>query len=274
MATTHTAHPHLRTQPAVRDEAVSEAVATPHLLSLLRFVAAMTVLLAAAAFPHSAFFTIRQITVAGTRQVDPEEVLALSGVRAGMPLFSQSARQIAARVGQHPRITSASLHLRPPDRVVIRTAERSALAAFPHRGGVLLLDRFGVAMGWQPMPDGLVLISADGAMLPWVRLGDRLPSAAAMRMIDAVQLLEADAIGTGARLRMDASGDLTLMTGDGIAVLLGQLRGLAARAAVLPQVLAAVRARGAGIEYLDLRFTGSVAFKPRPSGAAKGGVGP
>lgn len=274
MATTDAVHPHLRTQPAARDEAVPSAAVAAYIPSLVRFVAALTVLLAAAAFPRSAFFTIHEITVAGTRHVAGGDVVALSGLRPGMPLFALPAREIAARVAQHPRIASAYLQLLPPDRARIRVVERIAVAAFPYRGGVVLLDRVGVVMDWQPEPDGLPLILADETAVPWMRPGHRLPVAAVVRTLEALQHLPADIVGAGTRLRMDAAGNLSLITTDGIMVWLGHPRGLAERAAVLPQVLAAVRRQPAGVEYLDVRFHGSIVFKPRPAATTKGGVGP
>lgn len=274
MATTDAVHPHLRTQPAARDEAGPSDGVAARVPSLLRFVAALTVLLAAAAFPRSAFFTIHEITVAGARHVAVGDIVALSGLRPGMPLFALPAREIAAQVARHPRIASADLQLLPPDRARIRVVERTAVAAFPYRDGVVLLDRVGVVVDWQPEPDGFPLIIADGSAVPWMRPGHRLPVAAVVRTLEAMQYLPAEVVGAGTRLRMDAVGNLSLVTTDGIMVLLGQPRGLAERAAVLPQVLVAVRQQPAGVEYLDVRFHGSLVFKPRPAATTKGGVGP
>lgn len=273
MAVTDAVHQHLRTQPAAQDQSVPAGVVSTHFPALLRFVAAMTVLVAAAAFPRSAFFTIREITVTGT-DVPAGHLIALSGLREGMRLFAVPAREVAARVAQHPRIASARVQLWPPDRVRIHVVERAAAAAFPYRGGVLLLDRFGVVMDWQPDPAGLTLVVADGPAVPWMRLGQRLPAAAIVRTLEAMQHLPAEVLGAGARLRMDAAGSLSLITADAITVLLGQPTGLGARAAVLPQVLAAVRQQPAGVEYVDVRFNGSIVFKPRPAAIVKRGVKP
>ncbi len=55
---------------------------------------------------------------------------------------------------------------------------------------------------------------------------------------------------------------MVLQTRDGVAVRLGGADGIDARLAMVPQVLAAVRARGLRVEYVDLRVPGSVIVKP------------
>jgi hypothetical protein len=84
----------------------------------------------------------------------------------------------------------------------------------------------------------------------------------------ALGRLPAGVVVPGTRLRVEPLGDLVLFTPDGIAVRLGPLRGLDERASMMAEILAAVRARGLAVEYLDLRFTGNVVMKPAPDPAA------
>jgi hypothetical protein len=72
----------------------------------------------------------------------------------------------------------------------------------------------------------------------------------------------------GTRVRVEPQGDLVLFTPDGIGVRLGSLKGLDDRAALVHEVLAAIRAGGMAVEYLDLRFSGAVVVKPHPAEAA------
>jgi hypothetical protein len=88
------------------------------------------------------------------------------------------------------------------------------------------------------------------------------------RALAALSRLPRAVVTPGTRVRAEPRGDLVLFTPDGIAVRLGPLKGLDDRAALMDEVLAAIRARGLAVEYLDLRFAGAVVVKPEPADAA------
>lgn len=236
---------------------------------LLRFATTVTLMLAVAAFPRSAFFPVREVVVEGAQAVPPAEVIARSGVRKGDRLFLVPAGQVAARVAGDPHIAIARVSIVPPGRVAIRIVERVPYAAVPYRGGFLVLDDDGVVIESRPNPAGLPVIVFDGSALSWMRFGDRLPSDEARVGLDALQRLPSEVAVAGTRLRVGDGGGLTMVTPDGIPVLLGQMSGLRERAGVLPQLLTSLRQKRMGVQYLDLRIPGSVVLKP--SGAPGGG---
>src|SRR5206468_9871272 len=75
----------------------------------------------------------------------------------------------------------------------------------------------------------------------------------------------------GLRLRVGRAGSVMLTTVDDVTVLLGAPPGLIGRIASLPQVLSAIRRRGLGVRYVDLRFAGSVILK-QGAPPSRGGV--
>src|SRR5438445_784960 len=122
----------------------------------------------------------------------------------------------------------------------------------------------------DPAPPAIALLLRFVVALPWIRIGDRVPSAPTLDALRVLGAVPEEEIARGLRLRVDRAGSVTLTTADGITVLLGQPRGLLARIASLPQVLSAIRHQRLGVQYVDLRFTGSVILK---LGAAPGGGG-
>lgn len=274
MTSTEAARSHLRTHPAAHESAQTSPKARPPLASvipLLRFLTVMALLLAVAAFPRSAFFTVREIAVEGTHQVPPADVIARSGLHLGQLLFTLPAREAALRIASYPRIASAVVSIAGRGRVRIRVTERIPRAAYVYKGGFLLVDPQGVAIEQRVNASGLPVISVDGAAPPWVRLGDVVPSVAVMQMLAALDAMP-ESVAGGARVRMARNGDLGLTTADGITVLLGQPRGLAERAVILPQVLEAVRTQHLSLAYLDMRFAGNVVMRPASPTSAPGGV--
>lgn len=272
-------HTHVATYPltpSVRDRfSVVDPASPPGIVRLLRFAAVMAALLTAAAFPQSSFFTISEITIAGTRSVSAADILARSGLRVGQRLATIDAGDVVNRLTQHPWIAAARLNVSPAGRVIISIQERVPHAALPRRDAYLLLDHAGVALAVVRSTPSVPVITVEGVTLPWVRIGDRIPSASALDAVRVLGALPAQEVARGLRLRVDRSGSIMLTTADGITVLLGQPRGLPGRITALPQVLSAIRRQRLGVQYVDLRFTGSVIIKPgtAPAGATPAGGG-
>jgi len=262
------------TAPHLQPSAGAPADAAPPLsrgaaaVLSLRFAAVMAALLGLASFPASSFFTVRAVRVQGISAIPAAEIVALAGVEPGDRLSAVPADEIARRVRRHPRVTRASVRIGRRGVITVRIAERLAYAAVPVDGRYLILDRSGVVIDEQPTPGGLPVVSAAGFTPEWIRLGHALPAGGVDRALAALSRLPRAVVTPGTRVRVEPQGDLVLFTPDGIGVRLGSPKGLDDRAALVHEVLDAIRARGMAVEYLDLRFSGAVVVKPHPAEAA------
>lgn len=255
------AHAHPAAVAPTADLAPAPEGRTATLTLLLRFGLVMTTVLAAASLPASALLRVRAISVEGARTVPAPLIVARSGVRVGDRLGGVAAERVEQRLGAIPRIASARVTVGLRGRVTLAVRERTPYAAVPYRGRYLILDRGGVVMDVTAGPGRLPVVTAERFAPSWMRPGDRLPDPRIALGVQALGQLAAELLAPGARIRA-AGAELTLVTADRITVRLGPLRGLRERAALLPQLLRAVRARGLAVEYLDLRFAGSVVMKP------------
>lgn len=250
----------LRTAPAT--------AARPAAVRFLRFAAAMAALCAVAALPQSAFFTVSSVTVIGARQLSAADVLARAGVPAGTRLAEVRPPVIAARL-RDPRIAGVRVLVSLDGRVRIHVSERVPHAAVPYRDGFLIVDHTGVVMTQARQPGRLPVVAVDDAALPWVRLGDRIPSEGVRRALDLLRQVPAAELERGIGLRMDRAGGVHLSTADGIRVLLGHPRGLMLRGHTLPQVLETVRRQRLAPAVVDLRYAGSVIVRPDAEGGVR-----
>lgn len=241
---------------------------TASVILLLRFAAVMAVLLSVASLPASALFAVRAVRVQGAVHVPATEIVALAAVRPGDRLAAVTPAEVGRRVLRHPRVAEAAVRTTRSGVVLVRVHERIPFAACPVEGHYLILDRTGVIIDDQPSSLGLPVVAAADFTPAWIRLGDRIPSGGVHRALAALPMLPRQAVTPGTRVRAQPDGDLVLLTPDGIVVRLGPLRGLEQRAALMEQILSSVRARGLGVEYLDLRFSGSVVMKPLPDAPA------
>jgi cell division protein FtsQ len=243
---------------------------------IVRFLAVVSALCAAASFPGSAMFDLRSVVVTGNTAVPAAEILRRAGIHPGDSVFRVNAMRIRARLRRDPRLADASVWLAFPSRLVVSVRERVPVAALLVNDGYVLLDSGGVAIAWAADPGACLPLRVDRLDAPWIQTGAAVPSvdvrlgARVAGLIDALgDPLRSDA----AALRIDAAGQAILETRDGISVRLGAGKGIQERLSLLPQVLDAVRARGLRVQSVDLRFPGSVVVKPVDATGARPSVG-
>lgn len=268
MATINAAHPLTASPPAPSlPEAESPAV---HLQVLLRFSTAMTVLLAVASFPRASFFRVTEVVVTGHRDVAAAAVVAYARIRPGDALFAVSSADVADRVARHPRVAAARVTVRSTGQVLIAVSERRAVAAVATLDTFLIVDSSGLVIDSRPDPSALPVLRVVGLSPPWVKLGDELPAPQVRQALKVLGLLPQSIQRAGVEIRMDLAEEFTIVTAGGVHVLLGPLRGLGDRAAILPEILSAIRQHKIAPRHIDLRFNGNVVLKP---GAATEGAG-
>lgn len=242
-------------------------------IRLLRVATVLTALVAAAAFPRSAFFPIRAIVVDGVEHIPPDEVVVQARLQVGDWLFAVPASDVAARILTHPRIAAADIHLDPAGTVRIHIVERASYAVLAVEDGFYVMDRAGVVLEHRSSAENLpVMVSAvKGTARP--QLGTVLASPETRAALVVLQLLPHDLVTAGAQMKIAANGDLTFVTEDHIAILLGQMGGIEDRMALLVPLLNTLRSQEAAITYVDLRYSGSVVVKPAGAGKASSGAG-
>lgn len=240
-----------------------------HIDVLLRFATVMVALLALAALPQSSFFPVTGVDVRGMRRVSEYDIIARSGVRSGVSRFTIRAADVAARVTHHPKIASAMVAVQPSGRVQIAVMERRAIAAASYNNSFLLVDASRVVVEVRSDPDGLPVLKIDGMSLPWVKLGEEIPARQIRQALRVLELLPPSAKRTPLEIKMDSSGEFAIVSGS-LLVLLGPIRGLGERAAMLPQVLSAMRHQKIAAQYVDLRFLDNIVVRPVTEASAGG----
>lgn len=238
---------------------------------VLRFFAAIAFLCGVVSFTGSSVFDIRSVTVTGNSAVPASEILSRAGVRTGAGLFSVNTFRVRDYLRQDPRIAAVSVGVAFPDRVFIAVRERTAAVALHVPGGYVLLGSDGLAIGPVSTSGALPALTVDRLDPTEVEAGTVVPSSDARLGAGVAGSLPSDLRGDVAALRVDGAGEVILYTRDGIAVRVGAEDGLRDRLARAAEVLSAVRSRGMHVEYVDLRFPGSVIVKPVSGPASPAG---
>ncbi|MBI4277765.1 MAG: FtsQ-type POTRA domain-containing protein [Armatimonadetes bacterium] len=179
-------------------------------LALLRFATIMAVLFAAGTFPRSSLFEAREIVVRGPSTIPPREVLRLAGIRPGMNLFQVNPDAVGERVRRYPRVRAVRVALHLPQRLEITVVERQPRMALPYQGEHVLLDEDGVAIARAPAAPGLLQVDVHDLALPWIILGEPLPSPGVRLAGAAAAMLPPAVRAETVKLVVDARQEVTL----------------------------------------------------------------
>jgi len=226
----------------------------------------MAVLIAAAAFPQSALFTLERVEVRGATTIAPDEIIALAGVRTGERLFAVDVGQAARRLQAHPRIKTAAVRVRPPRAAIITIVERRPVIALAAGDHALLVDEDLMVVAAVADGRGLPEVIDRAGRTPLARPGDHAPSEGARVAVAALALMPLPLRDDVVRIVVAAGPDLTLITRAGLEIRAGGLAGLSDRLAQVPQVLDALRARRLSVAAIDLRYAGSIVVRPTTGG--------
>jgi len=230
----------------------------------------MAVLLAIAAFPQSALFTVERVEVSGASTVAPQAIIAAAGLHEGQRLFAVDAEAVLRRLRADPRIKAARVRVRPPRVVRLDVVERRPLLALAlGDGGFVLVGDDLVAISVVPTAGEVPEVVDRLRAIPWARPGAPVASEAARIALTVLPMLTQQFAGDLQRLVVSPGPDLTLVLRSGLQIRAGGLEGLSDRMAQVPRVLEALRARGMEAAALDLRYAGSVAVTLVTGGEAR-----
>lgn len=230
----------------------------------------MAVLIAIAAFPQSALFTVERIEVTGASTVTPQSVIAVAGLREGQRLFAVDAEAVLRRLRADPRIKAARVRVYPPRTVRLDVVERRPLLALAlGEGGFVLVGDDLVAISLVPNTAGVPEIVDRIRAVPWARPGAPVASEAARLALAVLPVLAEQFAGDLQRLVVSPGPDLTLVLRSGLQIRAGGLAGLPDRLAQVPRIVEALQARGIQAAALDLRYAGSVAVTLLTGGEAR-----
>jgi cell division protein FtsQ len=237
--------------------------------TLPRFAVVMAALIALAAFPQSALFTINSIEVHGASLLSRPAVIAIAGLEEGGRLFAVDGAAVLRRLRADPRIKDASLRITPPHTVRLAITERRPLVALVVGDQYAWLGSDLVAVAVEADPGDLPEVVDRTRPVPWARAGAPVASQAARVAIAALPAIPAALRADLRRIVVTHGSDLTLVLRSGLEIRAGGPAGLGDRLLQVPRVLEALEAKGIGVAALDLRYAGSIAVTLVPEGEAR-----
>lgn len=226
--------------------------------------AVAAVALAAVAGGHwlltASHFAVTAVEVRGTSRVEPERILAASGIVRGANLWTIDPHAVRARLAALPEIRRVDVIRELPNRVVIAVEERRPFTLV-HAGRLHWLDEEGHALGEASRavsPEVPVISGLSEEDLRTMRSAPGPRARAAITLIRALLRTGSSLTAEISEIDMSRAEGPVLYTVDGVEVRLGA-EDWEARLARLEAVLAQVATDD--VRGVDLRFRDQVVLQ-------------
>lgn len=187
---------------------------------------------------QSPLFNLRQIEVAGNKEVSRQDILALANIGLGTNIFQISPSSVAKSVAMQPLIKSVDVTRQWPDTLVIKVAERQPVAMIPVQNGFVKVDEQGVFLErtdvWpkQPLP-----IISGIKIAGNLNLGQTIDNQGLLETLQILTGLPGELYPMIGELYAADSNNLVMYTRDGLEIRLGEADKAKEKFAILRQFL-------------------------------------
>jgi len=217
-------------------------------------------------FINSSFFSVRAITINGTKELQKEIVLDLAGTSVGENLIKLDIGQIKAQVELSSMVEFCTVERKFPDQLIINIQERQAAALVSYRDGFILLDKQGYYIRLVNRLTDYNYPLINGAQLPIDLVpGTKVDGKGLKEALNLVSHVPPGKLLTFTEIHIKPDNNLELYTEDGIRVLVGDSSNIGRKLQwffeIYRQLLEGTNK--SNIEYVDLSFDGSPIVKYR-----------
>jgi len=135
--------------------------------------------------------SLDKLTIEGRYRTSRESLRAALQIKKGDSLFASDPWSIKRRLEALPWVRTASVERRFPGTLAVKLVERTAIARFRDKGGLVLVDETGAVIAMPPEKEheNLILLAGEGApaaAAALVKLLEREP-ALARRVVSATR---------------------------------------------------------------------------------------
>ncbi len=204
-------------------------------------------------FVRSDHFAVATIEVRGQNRLSAAGIIESTGLVTGVNIWQVDVSRLEEHLLENRRIRSVFVQKYLPNAIVIQISEYGPLALVPAGEGFAEIDENQTVMGFLRTIGNVNLPIITGIDLP-----DTVPGelASGQYMVEALACAQAarDETFLGlVEIHVDDAGQLTLITQEGIRIMIGTGEGFQKVLDVVEPILLDIRTRQSPVLYIDMR---------------------
>ncbi len=195
-------------------------------------------LLALFGFIRSPVFSLRQIQVVGNREVSTAEIVQLANVGIGTNIFQISLGTVRNSVALQPLLQSVAVSRKLPGTLLIKVAERQAVAMIPAKDGFVKVDAQGVFIKRDDVWPRQALPIISGIQIPAaLNLGQVVNSPSLLQALQILHSLPSSLYPQVGEISAVDRDSVNMYTRDGLEIRLGEADQATEKFTILRQFL-------------------------------------
>ena len=204
---------------------------------------------------YSPIFTLKDIRVEGLVYLTKEDIMRISGIYRGEPLFQLQTDVVTKRLMQDLRIEEAVVRRSLPDKLDMIIKERKPVATIGCEYGYLDLDRQGKVIDGYTSLKTMAIPMITGIILHDVYIGDDVDDESVKKVLYFLQQLDESSLNQISEIAVQPTGYLTAYTMNSVQIRLGKMERLEEKASLTRSFLEDLKTSTRPIEYVDFNFT-------------------
>ena len=215
---------------------------------------------------ESPYFAVRDISVSGTKLLDPGQVQSAAGVMGRNALLVR-AGAVEQAVAKLTAVQKAQAVVSLTGRIAVNITERTPLVQWQAPGGYFLIDREGVVFSQQPPPSPVTVVKAPGG--PALEVGGRVDPS----VLASIEALK-EALPSRAGIQTpwfdySVSDGVSISMPDNERVVFGDASDLDSKLAALAAIRQFLESTKSQAQLIDLRFKDRPVYVLAPPAPAK-----
>ncbi|MDW7671283.1 MAG: FtsQ-type POTRA domain-containing protein [Bacillota bacterium] len=218
-------------------------------------------------FLYSGLFTVKSIQVEGMNQIEERSLVDRSGIKLGDQFFGIKLSEVSKKIESHPYVRNADVNRKGWSTINIVVREREEYAIIPYMGSYITLDEEKVVLN---VTDGILgsnVCLVTGIEFSSFQIGEQVQVQNEASLDTAYQILgaarEAEILEMLSEINVDQSGQVKIVTFNGIEVLFGQIDNPAYAILALKEALITLHTRNMKDVTIDMRFEGHITVQDK-----------
>ena len=204
---------------------------------------------------YSPIFVLRHVQVDGAVYLKKEELVRISGIYMGEPLFQLETDQVTKRLLQDLRIEEALVRRQLPSTLEITIKERMPVATVACEYGYLDIDRQGKVIDSYRTLKNMPIPMITGVQVRDLYIGDDVEDEMVKKILSFLQQLDDASLNQLSEIAITGPDYLVAYTTNSVQIRLGILERMEEKARLTQDFLKDLATNPYQVEYVDFNYT-------------------
>ena len=202
-------------------------------------------------------FSLAQVKLVGAEKITVDDVLKISDIYIGEPLFKLETNTIASRLTKDVRVEEVSVRRILPNTLEVTLKERRPLATIVCNYGYLDLDRHGKILDSYKDLREMKIPMITGASVSDMYIGDDVEDEMVKKILEFLQKLDAASLNKISEVAIVSADYIVAYTATerAVQIRIGKLERLDEKAKLTDNFLKDLETNPNPVEYIDFNYT-------------------